>query len=114
MRKIFTSCALLALFCFGPVGLLPAEIQAMEESISGRNYRAIQAAVVELARHNLDISRYRITVTETEASLIVTFIDASAPDDPRGQFRGNPGKIPAFSAELKRDNLQVIRSNFIR
>jgi hypothetical protein len=115
MRKIWIICSILGLFFLGPVVLLSGEAKAMEETISGRSYRAIQVAAVEFARHNLDISRYRIAVATgavAKTSIFVTFIDADAPDDPR--FRGNPGKIPGFAVELNRDDLRVIRANFIR
>jgi hypothetical protein len=114
MRKTWIVCLLSGLFIAGSAALLLVEAKAAEESISGRNYLAIEAAAVEFARQGLDISRYRITVHETEASLFVTFIDADVPDEQRRHVRGNPGKIPGFEVQLKRDNFQVVRSNFTR
>ena len=86
----------------------------MEELISGVGYRVIQAAMSEFVRNNLDISRYRITVAERGSSYVVTFIDASVTNDAPGYTRGSPGKIPSFSVELSRDDLRLIRSNFVR
>jgi hypothetical protein len=78
-----------------------------------QSYRAIQIAAAEFARHDLDVSRYRITVIDNAAtSIIVIFVDVDAPDNPG--IRGNPGKIPGFEVELARDNLHVVRSHFIR
>jgi hypothetical protein len=94
--------------------LFSAKLWAMEESISGLGYRVIQAAMFEFVRNNLDITRYRITVAEEGSSFLVTFIDANAPNDPLGHMRGSPGKIPAFSVELGRDDLRLIRSHFVR
>jgi hypothetical protein len=44
------------------MALPPLAANATEESISGQSYRAIQIAAAEFARHDLDVSRYRITV----------------------------------------------------
>lgn len=114
MRNILIVCSLLGLFCVGTMVLVRAGTKVTEESISGRSYPVIQTAIAELARYNLDVSRYRITVKETETSWFVTLIDADVPDDVRERFRGDPGKIPGFVVELERDNLRVVRSNFIR
>ena len=106
--------ALVAMSCCSPVAPLSGEVKAMEETISGRSFRAIEVAAAELARSNLDISLYRITVTEEGTSVVVIFIDANATGEEKKRFRGSPGNIPAFEVELGRDDLRVIRSNFVR
>jgi hypothetical protein len=110
MKRPLVICSTLMLLSV----LFSVRLWAMEESISGVSYRVIQAAMSEFVRKNLDITRYRITVAGEGSSYLVTFIDASAPNDPSGHMRGNPGKIPAFSVELSRDDLRLIRSNFVR
>ncbi|MBR0834739.1 hypothetical protein JQ612_16235 [Bradyrhizobium manausense] len=109
---------ILYLLCLAPIFVGGAscstELGSMHEAISGKNLRAIQAAMPEFMRTGMDISRYRIVVDENESHVVVTFIDADAPDDPRGRIRGNLSKLPAFIVELGRNDLQVIRSNFMR
>jgi hypothetical protein len=112
--RILIVCSLLGLFYVGPMALLPIAANAIEESISGRSYLAIQTAAAELVRNDLDISRYRITVIEAETALFVIFIDADVPDDTKRGVRGNPSRIPGFEVELTRNNLRVVRSHFIR
>jgi hypothetical protein len=82
----------------------------MEESISGRSFRAIQAAIPELERNKLGVEGYRIRVHESGASVFVLFGDPNAPKGLRGSW----GDRPAFSVELARDDLRIIRSQFER
>ena len=109
---------ILRLLCLAPIFVggasYSAELRSMHEEISGKSLIAIQAAIPEFMRTGLDISRYRVAVDENESHVVVTFIDADAPDDPRGHIRGNLSKLPAFIVELGRDDLHVIRSNFMR
>ena len=112
--KAWIVCLISGVFILGSTALRSAEIKASEESISGRSYAAIQAAVAEFEGHASNIERYRIIVEEMQNSWIVLFIDADVTDEERRRVRGSPGKLAAFAVELKRDNLQVISSHFVR
>ena len=110
MKKLLLVWSLLCV----PLLSAAEDLQNKEETISGWSFRVIQAAIPEFARNSLDVSRYRITVTETNSSFFVTFINVDVPSDLQRQFRGSPGKISAFEVELSRDDLRIIRSNFVR
>jgi len=89
----------------------PAEAQnPKEESISGGAVRAIQAALQELERRNLDVTRFRVIVWESGSSIYVLFNHPDSPPTHTGAFRNTP----SFGVELRRDDLQVIRANFNR
>ena len=114
MPKAWIVCLLAGLVIVGSAILMPARAKAVEESVSGRGFQAIQAAMAEFNDQGLDISRYRIIVHERATSLFVSFIDADVTDEQRLHVRGNPGTIPGFEVELRRDNLGVVRSHFIK
>ena len=125
MKQILRVCSLLLPLCLSSVALgdsvrkpaVEAQIvhrEVGEESISGRSFRAAQAASKEFASKGLDLSRYRIIVSEHEDVWWVSFIDADVTDEMRLKVRGNSGKIPGLDVELNHDDFSVIRSNFIR
>jgi hypothetical protein len=114
MRKTWIACLLSGLFVLGSTTILPGTAEAADDSISGQAYLMIQVAMPEFENRGLDISRYRITVQETKDSRYVIFIDADVTEEQKRHGRGNPGKIPGFEVELARDELKVVRSNFIR
>ena len=89
---------------------LIAGSQLMEESISGRSFRAIQVAVTELERNKLNVGDYRITLQQSDRSIFVLFRNPNASQEQRG----SSGPRPTFSVELSNDGLQVIRSQFER
>ena len=101
---------LISIFCMCLFFPLTAESQVTEESISATSFEAIQVAVAELERNKLDVADYRITVQQSNSSILVLFSNLSTP---QGQ-RGSSGPRPAFSVELSRAGLKVIRSQFVR
>jgi hypothetical protein len=84
--------------------------QDVEESISANSFLAIQAAVTELERYQLNVAGYRIVVLDSGSTIFVGFQN---PNPRRGQM-GNPGPKPALTVELSRDGLEVIGSHFER
>jgi hypothetical protein len=80
------------------------------EGISGRNFRAIEAAMPELARHQLNVEDYWIEVVDWQESILVMFGTKDRPPFWRGSF----GPKPNYSVELSRDDLRVIGSQFSR
>jgi hypothetical protein len=87
-----------------------ADAQILEQSISGRQFLAIQAAIPELERNKLDVTGYQIAVSESGTSVFVTFDN---PNRPQG-YMGCWGKLPCFSVELGKDDLRIIRAHFVR
>jgi hypothetical protein len=80
------------------------------EGISGRNFRAIEAAMPELARLQLNVEDYWIEVVDWQESVLVLFGTKDRPPFTRGSF----GPWPNYSVELSRDDLRVIRSQWER
>jgi hypothetical protein len=97
------------IFCMCLFFPLTAESQ-VTESITATSFEAIQVAVAELERNNLDVADYRITVQQSHSSIVVLFGNLNTP---KGQ-RGSSGPKPAFSVELSPAGLKVIRSQFVR
>jgi hypothetical protein len=87
-----------------------AEAHHAEEFISGRHFRAVQATLPELERNKLDVADSRIVIWESGTSVFVVFGDPKAPE---GQM-GSSGQKPGFSVELARDDLRIIRSDFVK
>ena len=89
--------------------------------ITGKDYHAIQAAIPEAQKKNLDLNLYKIIVDEEKAivdgkpgsSLVVLFIDLHA-EWPSAAHRGNPGNIPGVEVTLDPDTLKVRSASFIR
>ena len=88
--------------------------------ITGKDFELIEIAVPEARKRQLDLSLYRISVTEDDTIVdgkknhyfIVSFIDAQAPRVPTGP--GNPGKLPGLEVKIDRATLAVVGAFFIR
>ncbi|MDQ3132145.1 MAG: hypothetical protein M3Q99_15465 [Acidobacteriota bacterium] len=80
------------------------------DTIEGNNFLAIEAAAEAFQPHDPDLKLYKIEVVRDGNSLLVLFTDK---DRPKGA-RGNIGTHPGFEVALDADNLNVLRSNFIR
>ena len=108
----------LSFICFVLVSIAgasrSAESNSAHDSISGESFKIIQAAMADFERAGLSIAYYRVTVDNTDAMSIVTFVDVDASVDQQGHVRGNSGKRPSFVVELRRNDLQIVRSNFVR
>jgi hypothetical protein len=76
-------------------------------TISGRTFRAIEAAIPELERRNLRVEDYRIRVYRTDTSIFVLFGNPS--DNSPGGIEC-PGPRPCIRVELVVDDLRVIGS----
>ena len=70
----------------------------------------IHAAEPEFQRRNLNLDEYIISVAAQDDSVMVTL---SAPDSVEGA-RGSSGSHPAFVVEIRKKDLKVVRSNYIR
>ena len=83
---------------------------AVSDGISGRHFRAIEAAMPELARNQLKVEDYWIKVVDWNESILVVF---GARNRPRGT-RGSLETENRFSVELDRRDLRVKGSQFER
>jgi hypothetical protein len=83
---------------------------AVSDGISGRHFRAIEAAMPELARNQLKVEDYWIKVVDWNESILVLFGARNRPPGTRGSF----GAENSFSVELSRHDLHVKRSQFDR
>lgn len=82
----------------------------MMESFSFRSFNIAQAAFDEVAKHDLDLSGYKISVMKLEGSYLVVFEHEDSPDKGRGNLSGHV----AYEVELTQVDLNVVRSNFVR
>lgn len=80
------------------------------DTIRGKSYLAVQAAVRELQRKNLDVVGYKIQVLKEGNSVFVIFLDQHQPEGTLGSVGAKPG----FEVELDARDLSVRRSNFVR
>ena len=85
-----------------------SQIQILDR-IEGSSFLAIQVATDVFQRYNPDFMYYKIEVLRENCSFVVIFADKDRPAGTRGSI-GKPG----FEVELNAENLQVLRSNFIR
>ena len=77
-------------------------------SISGRTFRAIEAATVELSRHGLNVEQFQINVETSPKTVVVIFKDPSAP---RTQLGGGPN-LPAYEVTVDEETMKIIDVGF--
>jgi len=77
-------------------------------TISGRTFRAIEAAIPELERRKLRVEDYHIFVYRADTSLFVLF--GSPADNSSGAALACPGPKACLRVELSADDLRVIGS----
>ncbi len=110
MKNIrLTSSIAWLILCLSSITASSADLKAVE-SISGKGFHIIEAAIPATVPHKLNINQYRISVMESDSSFVVLFEDPNAKP---GQ-RGSTAKMSSFEVELSKHGLRVIRSNFVR
>lgn len=86
-----------------------------EEEISGNGFKAIQAAIPEFTRSNLNLSNYVIRVLRLNDKIVVSFIDLTSSKADTKNTRGSASvRVPTFEVSLSRGNFQVIDSGYSR
>jgi len=80
------------------------------EVVSGLYVPAIQVAVDEFRKHDLDISKYALTVFESEEKWLVSFKASSISKG----YRGSPPGSPGYQVELLKKDLSIVQSGFVR
>jgi len=94
----------------GPDTLLGKEMKIIREiALEGDQLKLVELALAEFRANGLDSLDYRLSFYRTENGYVAIFED---PNVALGQ-RGSSPNMPSFEVELN-DNLEVIRSNFMR
>lgn len=79
-------------------------------SILGVDLKAIQAAIPAFEEHGMKIDGYRVIVIEEKESLIVLFDD---PERSPTQM-GSTKRMVSFEVRLRKADLSIIESHFVR
>ncbi len=79
------------------------------DTIQGSSLPAIQTAMGEFQRQNLDPVHYKITVVREGDAIVVMFGNKESRRGDRGG-----GQRPGFEVEMARSDLSVLRSNLTR
>jgi len=77
---------------------------------AGASLKWIHAAEPEFQRRHLSLDKYIVSVVEEDNSVMVTL---SPPDAVKGTF-GSSGSYPSFEVEIRKKDLKVVRSNYVR
>jgi hypothetical protein len=84
---------------------------AVIDSITGKGFRIVEAAVPKAIEAKVDLDKYTVSVMDLgEESYYVVFAD---PKRPPGLV-GASLKNPSFQVEIRKIDLRVISSNFVR
>jgi hypothetical protein len=78
--------------------------------ISGVQFIAMQTALDEFNKYNIDLIKYEITLFESDIAWIIVF---QATDTPKGT-RGSISNLPGFEVEIDKNTNKITRSNFVR
>lgn len=110
MKNYLFAVILTCLLMFPDLANASSPTNTPMESISGKIFVVIQAALPELQKVDLSVVNYKIVVFEKEQSYVVLFDD---PDRPPGRF-GSTENMLCFEVEVNKSDLRVIRANFVR
>ena len=77
---------------------------------SGASLKWVHAAEPEFQRRHLNLDKYIVSVAEQDDSVVVTI---SATDAVEGS-RGSSGSYPAYEVEIRKRDMKVVRSNYVR
>lgn len=83
---------------------------AESDTVSGNTFAAIQAAVPELARFDLDVTDYIIRVVPDGDHLVVIFSDPAI----QPGVKGSGGKLPGVEVVLDPRDLRIVNSHLVR
>jgi hypothetical protein len=108
MRTALIACALVFWTLAAGYAMADGGYKVLD-TISGTSVLAIQAALPEISRAKIKLSEYRVRVAEHGSSIYVTCDDQAEPEG-----FGSSGGKPAFTVELSKGDLRIIRSYFAR
>jgi hypothetical protein len=93
-------------------GFAMAQSKGQKEVVEceGRVFKWVQVAEKELAKNKIAIEERRILVFEDDESVVVAFVG------PRSSVweRGAPGSVPGLEVQIRKADLAVQRTNFVR
>jgi len=81
-------------------------------AFSGASLKWILAAEPEFKRRKLNLDNYKITVLEQEDSVAISLSSPDASEEAQGS--GSVGKYPGFEVEIRKKDMKVLRSNYVR
>jgi len=76
----------------------------------GASLKWVHADEPEFKRRNLNLDKYIVSITEEDDSVVVTL---SATDAVKGAF-GSSGSYPGYEVEIRKKDMKVVRSNYVR
>src|SRR5690349_14132416 len=100
----------ICLFTIVPTVTMSQQSYQILASISGKYVKILQAALIEASKNKIDIEKYRIQIAENHASYFVVFDDPARKDSQRG----SSDNMLSFEVEIKKNDFQVVRANFVR
>jgi hypothetical protein len=77
---------------------------------SGSSLKWMHAAEPEFERKRLDLDKYTVSVIEQNDTVTVSLTSS----DSVAGARGSTGSYPGFEVEIRKKDLKVVRSNYIR
>jgi hypothetical protein len=105
---------IISLFALSTFGDEPsvASSTAFKESSSilGVELKAILVALPVFEKHGMVVDGYRISLTEQNELLTILFDD---PERSQGQ-RGSTERMVSFQVQLRKNDLSIVSSNFVR
>jgi len=109
--KRFVCAAVLGISILGWRELLaqskPPKVMA---EFTGASLKWIHAAEPEFQRKKLDLDKYIVSVVEQEDSVMVGLRSFDSVE----ATRGSPESHPGYEVEIRKKDLKVVRSNYIR
>lgn len=93
-------------------GLIAESQTRPQAKFSGACLKWLYAAEPVLQREKLDLDKYKVSVTEEDGSVTVGLTSADCPEGWHG--RGSCGSSPGFVVVISKEDMHVIRSNYVR
>jgi hypothetical protein len=80
-------------------------------TISGIHAKAVQLAVVEFEKQQLDLTKYNVTISEENSTYVVVFDPPGRPLHALGSWNH---EWPTFNVEIDKATMKVTESSFAR
>lgn len=111
VMKTFVWAMVLVISLLGWTGLFaqskPSGVMA---EFTGASLKWIRAAEPEFQRRKLPLEKYMVSVVDQDDSVVV---DLTSLDSAK-RTRGSTGSYPGYEVEIRKKDLKVVRSNYIR
>jgi hypothetical protein len=80
-------------------------------TISGLHAKAVQLAVAEFEKQQLDLTKYNVTITEEKSTYVVVFDPPGRPLHALGSWNH---EWPTFNVEIDKARMKVTEASFAR